>query len=66
MNQLNCQLLKTSRWIDRAKSQAKRLDPVRGWETDSVLYCRLCMLQDDIGRLIARIDKLEERKYRYK
>lgn len=66
MNQLNKQLLATSRRLDRMKREAKRFDPSRGWETDHILYGRLCMLQGDIGALIARIDRLNDRKYTYK
>ena len=68
LDQLNRRLLRTSRWVDKVKPQAKRFDPQRGWETDSVLYVQLCMLQNNIGRLLIQIDRLEDqkRKYNYK
>ena len=62
LHRLNRKLLRTSRWVDKVKPQAKRFDPQRGWETDSVLYTQLCMLQNSIGALMLQIDKYQTNK----
>lgn len=62
---IETKLIRTSRWIDQQKTQCKRWTP-QGLQTDSILYTRLCMLQNRVGKLLVRIDKLEKRKFDYR